>query len=180
MGAGKHHDGANALIFPSSASNVPVEMFEVATPLLMHEKEYITDSGGAGRQRGGLGVRVSYSRLPGWDLPVITNFMAHRMRVPPFGLMGGGPATPSRLLLNHRELTREEFLTQSEGLTLTDDKTVCTTELGGGGGVGPPTERPIGKVVEDVRNGLVSPASAEADYGIVLNPVTLEVTETQR
>jgi N-methylhydantoinase B/oxoprolinase/acetone carboxylase alpha subunit len=178
MGAGKHHDGANALIFPSSASNVPVEMFEVATPLLMREKEFITDSGGAGRQRGGLGVRVSYTRLPDWQLPVVTNFMAHRMRVPPFGLMGGGDATPSRLLLNNRELTREEFLTQSEGYTLTNDETLCTTELGGGGGFGDPKERPLEKVVADVRDGLVSLASAADNYGVTIDPTTVTVLST--
>ncbi len=179
MGAGLTSDGAGALIFPSSASNVPIEMFEVATPLLVREKEFITDSGGAGKQRGGSGLRVSCSRLPGWELPVVSNFMAHRMRVPPFGLLGGGPATPSRILVNGRELTREEFLTQSEGRALTDDETVGTTELAGGGGVGHPFERPVELVLEDVRNGLVSVERAAADYGVVLDPATLIVDEGQ-
>ena len=184
MGAGNRNDGKATLIFPSSASNVPVELFEVAAPVLMREKELLVDSGGAGRHRGGLGQRVSYSRLPGWTEPVVTNFWAHRMRVPPFGLAGGGPATPSRVFIDGRELTREEFLTQTEGYTIADDATVCTTDLAGGGGFGNPWERPAERVVEDVRNGLVSIERAAEDYGVVIDPTTLEVrtaeTETRR
>ena len=46
----------------------------------------------------------------------------------------------------------------------------------GGGGYGNPFERPIEKVVEDVRNGLVSIKGAKADYGVVFkNEKMLEV-----
>ncbi len=177
MGAGLNSDGGHALIFPSSASNVPVEMFEVATPLIVREKEFITDSGGAGEHRGGAGVRVSASRLPGWQMPVVANFMGHRMRVPPFGLLGGGPATAARILINGRELTREEFLHQSEGRSLTDDETIGTTELAGGGGFGDGRKRPAEKVLADVLDGLVSIESALTDYGVVIDRATMTVDE---
>lgn len=184
MGAGRDSDGSGGLIFPSSASNVPVELFEVAAPILIHEKELLTDSGGAGRHRGGPGQRVSYSRLPGWPEPVVTNFWAHRMRVPPFGLQGGGPAAPSRVSIDGHELSREEFLHQTEGFTLSDDATVCTTDLAGGGGFGDPRERPAERVLEDVRNGLVSVEAAEREYGVVIDPMRLETdtaaTEARR
>jgi N-methylhydantoinase B/oxoprolinase/acetone carboxylase alpha subunit len=181
MGAGRRSDGLPTLIFPSSASNVPIELFEVAAPVLMREKELLTDSGGAGRQRGGLGQRVSFSRLPGWEQPVTTGFWAHRMRVPPFGLRGGGPALPSRVLIDGRELTREEFLHQTEGFTLADDETVCTTDLAGGGGFEAPWERPAERVLDDVRDGLVSVERAAEDYGVIVDPTTLlvQVAETR-
>jgi N-methylhydantoinase B/oxoprolinase/acetone carboxylase alpha subunit len=178
MGAGQRADGNPTLIFPSSASNVPVEMFEVAAPVLIHEKELLTDSGGAGLHRGGPGQRVSYSRLPGWPRPVITNFWAHRMRVPPFGLAGGGPALPSRVYINGEELSRADFLHKTEGFPLVDDATVCTSDIAGGGGFGDPRQRPIERVVEDVRNGLVSVEAAER-YGVVLDPSTWEGRRTQ-
>lgn len=177
MGAGKNSDGAGALIFPSSASNVPIEMFEVATPLIMHKKEFVTDSGGPGRQRGGAGIYVEYSRLDGWDLPVFTNFNVHRMRIPPFGLLGGGNASPSRLFIDGRELNREEFLHQSEGRLLTDSQTTCASELAGGGGFGDPKERAVAAVLEDVRNELVSIERAASDYGVVIDPATMTVDE---
>jgi N-methylhydantoinase B/oxoprolinase/acetone carboxylase alpha subunit len=179
MGAGRRSDGSSTLIFPSSASNVPIEMFEVAAPILVHEKEMLTDSGGAGRRRGGLGQRVSFSRLPGWTEPVITNFWAHRMRVPPFGLRGGGEALASRVSINGKELSREEFLTRTEGLALDDDGTVCTFEMAGGGGFESPRERPVEQVLADVVDGYVSPESAEANYGVVIDPVTMTVTQTE-
>ena len=46
----------------------------------------------------------------------------------------------------------------------------------GGGGYGNPHERPVEKVVWDVRNGLVSIEGAKKDYGVVIaDPETLEV-----
>ena len=53
----------------------------------------------------------------------------------------------------------------------------------GGGGYGNPFERPIEKIVGDVRNGLVSIAGAREDYGVVItDPKTLAVdmAETKR
>lgn len=166
MGAGATSDGNPTLIFPSSASNVPVEMFEVAAPVLIHEKEFMRDSAGAGQYRGGPGQRVSFSRLPGWGQPVVVNFWAHRMRVPPFGLEGGGPALPSRVFIDRRELDRAEFLSKTEGFALVDDATVCTSEIAGGGGFGDALRRPREKVGEDLRNGLISEESATRDYGL--------------
>jgi N-methylhydantoinase B/oxoprolinase/acetone carboxylase alpha subunit len=166
MGAGAHHDGNPTLIFPSSASNVPVEMFEVAAPVLIHEKEFVCDSAGSGLQRGGPGQRVSFSRLPDWPRPVVVNFWAHRMRVPPFGLEGGGPATPSRVFIDGRELNRQEFLSQTEGFQLSDDTTVCTSEIAGGGGYGDARLRPRERVQADLQNGLISEARAASDYGL--------------
>jgi N-methylhydantoinase B/oxoprolinase/acetone carboxylase alpha subunit len=165
MGAGARSDGNPTLIFPSSASNVPIEMFEVAAPVLVHEKEMLTDSGGPGQFRGGAGQRVSFSRLPGWQRPVVVNFYAHRMRVPPFGLQGGGAAMASRVFIDGRELERQEFLTRTENLALTDDTTICTKDIAGGGGFGDPRCRPREQVLEDVRAGLVSMESAARDYG---------------
>ena len=46
----------------------------------------------------------------------------------------------------------------------------------GGGGYGNPFERPVEKVVWDVKNGLVSVKGAAADYGVVItDPETLDV-----
>jgi N-methylhydantoinase B len=49
----------------------------------------------------------------------------------------------------------------------------------GGGGWGHPFDRPAAKVREDVLDGFVSPASALKDYGVVLEPQTLEVDEVE-
>jgi N-methylhydantoinase B len=49
----------------------------------------------------------------------------------------------------------------------------------GGAGVGNPLERDIEAVREDVRDGLVSVESARDDYGVVIDPQTLEVDESE-
>ena len=49
----------------------------------------------------------------------------------------------------------------------------------GGGGWGHPFDRPAARVREDVLDGFVSLASALKDYGVVLDPQTLEVDEAE-
>jgi N-methylhydantoinase B/oxoprolinase/acetone carboxylase alpha subunit len=177
MGAGIRTDGMPSLIFPSSASNVPVEMFEVAAPVLMREKQYLTDSGGAGRQRGGSGLRASFSRLPGWDRPVFVGYAAHRMRVPCFGLRGGGAGTAAQAHINGRVLSAEEGLHLTGGYQLNDDDTVCGTDLAGGGGFDPAPERAPALVLADVLDGYVSFESARDNYRVVIDPATLTLDE---
>jgi N-methylhydantoinase B len=94
----------------------------------------------------------------------MVNFWAHRMRIPPFGLEGGGEASPSRVSIDGRELDRQEFLTKTEGFPLVDDATVCTADIAGGGGFGDPRRRPRERVQDDLRNELISPESAVRDY----------------
>ena len=48
---------------------------------------------------------------------------------------------------------------------------------GGGGGYGDPFEREPGRVADDVRNGFVSVAAADREYGVVIDPVTFAVDE---
>jgi N-methylhydantoinase B len=49
-----------------------------------------------------------------------------------------------------------------------------------GGGYGDPRQRPVEAVQADVRNGYIMLGQAERDYGVVLNPQTLEVVEVRR
>lgn len=57
---------------------------------------------------------------------------------------------------------------------------VATIVTGTGGGWGDPHSRPVEEVVEDVKDGYLDPVQAEQDYGVVLDPVTLEVRELRR
>ena len=65
QGAGSFCDGQSTLLFPTSAGNVSVEMFEMRTGFLVMEKEFIPDSSGAGKFRGAPGQRVTIRRRPG-------------------------------------------------------------------------------------------------------------------
>lgn len=165
LGGTARGDGASTTIFPSSASNVPVELFEVAIPLIVGEKEFVTDSAGAGRRRGGLGQRVTVSRLPGYRGQVMVALWPHRQVVPPEGLLGGLPGQRTRILLNGRLLSRAETTLSTGAIFLENPAQVISIETPGGGGFGPPAERPVELIAADLRNELVSPAAARRDYG---------------
>ena len=52
-----------------------------------------------------------------------------------------------------------------------------------GGGYGNPYKRPAEKVAMDAKNAYITVAQAEADYGVILDPVTFAViglTEARR
>ena len=56
-------DGKSGLLWPTSAANTSIELFEARVPVLVLEKAYLPDSGGAGEHRGGLGQRVRLRKL---------------------------------------------------------------------------------------------------------------------
>ncbi len=161
LGAGARNDGLSTTVFPSSASNVPVELFEVAAPIVVHEKEFMPDSAGAGARRGGFGQRVSFSRLPAYEGSVVLSVGIHRHVMPPEGLLGGELGRPARVQMDGRYLTRDEITANTGAVHLSHSEQVVTVETAGGGGFGPPVERPAELLERDVRDELVSVSVAE-------------------
>jgi N-methylhydantoinase B len=88
MGASDSNDGQSAYAWPSNVSNVPVELIERDSPLLVMRKELRCGSGGGGRFRGGLGQEIEFEVCS--DTPVQIIFMAERCRFPAPGFAGGG------------------------------------------------------------------------------------------
>jgi 5-oxoprolinase (ATP-hydrolysing)/N-methylhydantoinase A len=163
QGASAHGDGKHALLYPTSAANTSVELFEVRTPPLHEQKAQLPDSGGAGRQRGGLGQTVRLRKLYDDDLPVLLSLSAQGMLSETPGLFGGHAGRRAWLRL-------EEGVQAVEGVALGSlvelrrPEQRLTVELGGGSGYGPPAERPLDQVQEDVDTGLITAAGA-ASYG---------------
>ena len=144
------------------------EMFEQQTPHLLLEHELLTDSAGAGKQRGGLGVRTRY-RMGGRDTQIVT--FGDGDEEPAFGLFGGGDATLNRIELTYP--SGEVYKTTSKDLvTGVPEGTLYEQDAGGGGGYGDPHERPAEKVCEEVRDGYISPAAARDVYGVQIDPET--------
>src|SRR5207302_375790 len=96
QGAGAHGDGVSALLYPTSAGNVSVEMFESRTPLVVECKEFRPDSGGAGRHRGGLGQRVRVRKLRDDGRAALVDLHPHGMLTAPSGLFGGAAGSRAR------------------------------------------------------------------------------------
>jgi N-methylhydantoinase B len=175
LGAADDRDGGHCYIFPANGANTPVEIFESDTPLLVERRELLTDSGGAGRQRGGLGRRVVF-RVPDDEQaprpPVRLGIQSGRFRHPPDGLFGGGPGARARFLVNDEP-------GNPYGLTQLQVGDVVTMDAAGGGGYGDPLERDPLAVRRDVEQGYVSPQAARERYGVAVTPDTLELDEAE-
>ncbi|MHC4608396.1 MAG: hydantoinase B/oxoprolinase family protein, partial [Planctomycetota bacterium] len=147
------------------------EMFEQMTPHLLEKHEFITDSGGAGRFRGGLGVETRY-RVGGKDTQIVT--FGDGDVEPAFGLFGGGPGTLNGIHLHFPD-GKAYRATSKDLIRDVPAGTLYVQEAGGGGGYGPPTERPGETVRREVRNGIISLEAARDLYGVALDPASLEV-----
>jgi N-methylhydantoinase B len=152
-------DGANAIrVALGNTMNTPIEAVEAEYPLLVQEYSLRPGSGGAGRRRGGTGLRRSYRLLAG-EAKAVT--LMDRCKVPPWGVFGGEPGKTVRLTLNPgttrvREVGGMESLTMREG-------GVLQIETVGGGGFGPPADRPAELLEADRRMGYVEDGSGGGD-----------------
>ncbi|SFO25109.1 N-methylhydantoinase B [Pseudonocardia ammonioxydans] len=142
------------------------EMLEIMTPILVETFEYATDSAGAGRWRGGLGVRS--------DL----RFLASGVQASIFGdgdsesgaaqgVNGGLPGAVNRIELLYPDGS-SHVPRNKELVTGIGEGTVYRQIAGGGGGFGDPRQRPAERVAEEVRYGYVSAAAARQHYGVVV------------
>jgi N-methylhydantoinase B len=157
-GARPQQDGLSATPFPSGVRNVPVEATEAITPLVIWRKELRQDSGGAGRQRGGLGQVMEVGSREDAAFGIFARF--ERVKYPARGRHGGGAGAPGRLsLASGKELP-------AKGLSVVPPGDRLVIEMPGGGGMGAPSERDPDLVRRDVRLGYLSPAAAERDYGV--------------
>ena len=86
-----HGDGKSALLYPTSAANTSVELMEARAPVLVLEKSFVTDSGGAGEHRGGCGVRTRLRKLHDDGLPTLASVYPEGVGVTVQGLHGGLP-----------------------------------------------------------------------------------------
>jgi len=162
-GARPHQDGLSATPFPSGVRNVPVEATEAITPLVIWRKELRQDSGGAGRQRGGLGQVMEVGSREDTAFGIFAGF--ERVKFPARGRNGGGPGATGRLsLASGVEL-------KPKGLAVVPPGERLIIEMPGGGGMGPAADRDPAAVRRDVRLGYLSREAAVRDYGIVPEPV---------
>lgn len=148
-------DGLSATSFPSGVRTVPVEIVETLSPLLFVSKELRTDSGGAGRWRGGLGQTLRVRNLD--DRPFRFAAMLDRVVHAPRGRDQGGDGARGRVHASDRPL-------RSMGAHEIGVGEELIIETPGGGGLGDPRERPLEAVLADLQAGYVSAEQAHALY----------------
>ena len=160
MGAREGKDGLSTTGFPSGLRSTPTEVIETMAPLVQRERVLRTDSGGAGRRRGGLG-QVTAMAARG-EISWSVNGNVDRVRQAASGVDGGLPGAPGRL-----GLVDGVDLASKSRVSLAPEAIVDVT-LPGGGGYGPPLERPVEAVLTDVVEGYVSIGAAESVYGVAV------------
>lgn len=161
-GALSNSDGASAHSFGMhNNSNIPIEMIEGDTPIMVLGYGLITDSAGAGRHRGGLGLWREWQVLSA-EAWVTANL--DRFRFPPFGLAGGEAAKASALYLI-RDGKKEVLPSKLTNLSLRKGD-IVRLETSGGGGFGNPQERSSKLIEQDIAQGYVS---ADGIYGQAMN-----------
>ena len=164
-GARAESDGLAATAFPSGVSGMPVEVFENRSPLVMLERQLLTDSGGPGQYRGGLGYRTVYAGFRLGTPYRLAPFTDRISQAAP-GLAGGHPGGRGSF-----EIVGKGPLDGKRTVTAEPDDLVVV-QTPGGGGFGPPTSRDSAAVRDDVRSGLVSETAAHDDYGVTLDTGT--------
>jgi N-methylhydantoinase B len=164
FGARPVKDGINAVASTvSNMMNTPIEILEMSFPLRVEEYSLISDSGGAGRWRGGLGARRVW-RVLGHEAHAAV--CCERSLAPPFGLADGLAGGAMRLWLelpdgSHRPLN-------SKGAFRVPPQARLVMEAPGSGGYGPPFARDPLLLREDIADGYVSENAARQHYGLRL------------
>ena len=156
LGARPTTDGVSSLGFPANISGAPVEVTENEKPLVFLHKELATDSGGAGRYRGGLGQKFSVRSTSEEKMTFAVR--VDRTAHPTIGIEGGRFGAPSRVEVNGKAVHPKKTIELFKG-------DVYTVQCAGGAGYGDPAERDGQALARDVADGYVSPEAARRDYG---------------
>jgi N-methylhydantoinase B len=165
----------NSNMFANMAST-SVEITEAEHPIQILAYEFVADRAGPGKFRGGMPYRRDYRFL---EAEGTIQVRSDRRTIRPYGLYGGYPGKPSQNYLNPER--DNQPLESKLTMTITRDQ-VFRHEVAGAGGWGDPLERDPLAVLKDVRNELISLATAAHDYGVVIDTQRWQVNAaaTQR
>ena len=140
-----------------------IELDEMRHPLHVHQRRFIQNSEGAGRQKGGPGMLVEFGPTRG-EMEVA--FVSDGTTNPARGVRGGGLGGAAF-----------QGIRDAQGdVTPTENCAVVTLQTGetivshccGGGGYGDPLSREPDKVVRDVVEGWISRDRAAQVYGVAI------------
>ncbi|MCG8443948.1 MAG: hydantoinase B/oxoprolinase family protein, partial [Caulobacterales bacterium] len=143
-------------------TNVPNEFLERYFPMVIEKYESEPDSGGAGLNRGGNGIHMTYRFQQAGDISIHDD----RWFVPPWGVNGGKPAKRSWKRLVRADGTEIALGSKVDSIDVRPGDRLHYVTWGGGGW-GDPLERAPDTVALEVRRGLVT-AEGARDYGVVL------------
>ena len=162
FGARPNKDGINAIASGiSNTMNTPIEILEMSFPVRVNEYVLVTDSGGAGRFRGGLGASRTWTVL---DHKARASACLERTKSAPFGLSGGKPGLAAKIWTE--ALNGDKGIAPGKGGFDVPNGGQIHLRVPGSGGFGDPSERDINAIKEDVLDGYISEEAAETHYGV--------------
>lgn len=145
-----------------NTENSAIEEIESHYPIRILRYELETDSEGAGKYRGGLGVRRDWQFL---NHEVTLTVFTNGTRFAPWGLNHGEDGGKARIILNPDDEKRE---LPSKATLVFPANSIVSYRTPGGGGHGPVLERELEGVLRDVRDGKISPQRARDVYAVVM------------
>lgn len=161
MGARATHDGKDGVqVNITNTSNLPIEAIEMEYPLRVEEYSLVADSGGAGRQRGGMGLRRAIRPI-GHNCEF--SGVGERFRRQPWGVLGGGGGKPGRFFIKNDDGTITDLPEKISGVVLRPTQVVIA-ETPGAGGYGDPLDRSQADLAGDRRSGKFSDAYLRWHY----------------
>lgn len=155
-GARVEEDGLSTTAFPSGVRTTSTEVNEVTSPLIFLRREYLQDSGGAGKFRGGLGQIIELQHLG--NGPFVLSKMFERVNHAARGRDGAHDGAVGRVYL------KEGLEYPGKGKEYIPAGATLVLETPGGGGKGAPNSRSRDQVHQDLQAGLISAAHAESVY----------------
>jgi len=162
----------------ANTMNMPAESLELNYPIRVLSYRLWTDSAGAGRHRGGLGVEREIEILRG---RVTMTLREDRHRTQPWGLYGGRAAALARAEISSGGGAYKTIPSKGVYALSAGDRVHC--HVAGGAGYGDPLQRDPALVREDVIDRKVTSAAARQEYGVVVGPdlvVDAAATQAQR
>ena len=165
-GARPMHDGLSATAFPSGVMTMPIEATEHAGPVIIWRKELRPDSGGAGKQRGGLGQYMDVGAREGHEFDIQAMF--DRLDHPARGRRGGQSGAPTTIAQDDGTKMRgkgKQFVAHGRRVLMA---------FPGGAGYGDAADRDPELVKRDLARGYISAESAALDYGLSAQDIAAE------
>jgi len=164
-GATQTEDGpTNQLVGNGDLPTSPVEIMETRFPILVEFLEFAPEMSGAGKFRGGKGVRKQYRML---ESDCYIALVTENTKDPTAkGLNGGHDAKTGYFVINPGRADEQTYRRALSSIGPFGKDTTWRVVTGGGGGWGPPAARDPERVLHDVRNGFLEAAEAREIYGV--------------
>jgi N-methylhydantoinase B len=162
FGGRNDRDGKDGVqVHITNTSNLPVEVIEMEYPLRVLSYGLVENSGGAGKYRGGMGLRREIMPV---EHDCIFNGAGERFSNKPWGVFGGSSGGTGKFIHTKQDGNKKKLEIKPSGIKLKAGEKILV-ETPGAGGYGSPEERSDAGITEDLESGKFSDEYVKRHYG---------------